>query len=71
MKSKKQSSPVEFLSMYDSLTDRAVTRGQSVLRKKHGTPKEFARACADAVGEISVAEAHTAVEKYVKEYEAA
>lgn len=52
------------------LPDKAETPGQVALETKHGTPKAFAEACIQAVGEISPAEARAAVERYVKEWTA-
>lgn len=47
------------------------TKGQLELIKKHGLPSEFAVACYEAVGEISMDEAREAVEKYNKEFKEA
>lgn len=44
------------------------SKKQQRLKKKHGTPKEFALACYECVGEISVDEAHDAIIKYTKEW---
>lgn len=49
----------------------ALTPGQRRLRKKHGTPAEFAVACYRAVGEVSMDEANVAIAKYQKEWDAA
>ena len=38
------------------------------LRRNHGTPAEFANAVWNAVGEISVAEARSAIEGYEREW---
>ncbi|WP_223880363.1 hypothetical protein [Stenotrophomonas sp. Br8] len=48
-----------------------LTRGQRALKQAHGTPEAFANAVLRAVGEISVDEAHTAINKYRAEWEAA
>lgn len=53
------------------LPRHAKTQGQVELRKKHGTPSEFAEACVAAIGEISVKEAREAIAKYLKEWKAA
>jgi hypothetical protein len=50
---------------------KATTPGQRALKKKHGTPAEFAQACVNAIGEISCLEAHTAIAKYKREWLAA
>lgn len=47
------------------------TKGQLELRKKHGTPTEFAEACVQAIGEISVRQASQAIDKYLAEWKAA
>lgn len=47
------------------------TAGQRVLQKKHGTPRAFARAVVNAIGEISVLEAQLAIRKYRDEWQAA
>jgi hypothetical protein len=49
----------------------AKTKGQRELQKKHGTPKAFAEACINAIGEISVLEAMTAIQRYNKQWAAA
>lgn len=49
--------------------DRAWTKGQRKLCRKHGTPAEFAAGCYKAVPSfISMAEARTAVDKYQREW---
>lgn len=53
------------------LPDVAETPGQRELQAKHGTPKAFAEACIQAVGEISPAEARGAVSRYLEEWRAA
>lgn len=58
-------------SIYDGLPKVAVTKGQQRLQKKHGSPYEFAVACVECVGEISVDEARRAIQKYQLEWEAA
>lgn len=71
MSKNKSKSPLsDFIRLAVTLPDSVQTPGQRTLKKKHGTPMEFALACADAVGEISVSEAHLAVEKYRNEWNA-
>lgn len=49
-----------------------LTPGQRKLKKKHGTPAEFAKAVYACVpGDISMGEARAALEKYQKEWDAA
>jgi|HubBroStandDraft_4_1064222.scaffolds.fasta_scaffold162750_3 hypothetical protein len=72
MKKKSTTSPIrDYIVFCHTLTDNVFTTGQRKLMKAHGTPKDFALACADAIGEISVAEAHKAALKYELEYRAA
>lgn len=54
-----------------SMPNEATTAGQRALRKKHGTPRAFARSVVNAIGEISVLEANVAIKKYRDEWEAA
>lgn len=49
----------------------AVNSAQRELVFKHGSPRMFAQACINAIGEISCLEAHMAIAKYKKEWEAA
>lgn len=50
----------------------ALSREQRRLRKKHGTPAEFATACyAACPGYISMDEARIAIEKYNRQWNAA
>ena len=58
-------------AMPPDLPDKAETPGQVALEAKHGTPKAFAEACAQAVGEISINNAVAAVERYADEWRAA
>lgn len=45
------------------------TLAQQVLRKKHGTPAQFAAACYENVpGFISMEEARSAIDKYNREW---
>lgn len=48
-----------------------LTPAQERLRKKHGTPAEFQRACENALGEISIEEMKAAVAKYEREWKIA
>lgn len=58
-----------FLITCKGLDDHApVTDAQRRLLRKHGTPKQFAEAVFNALGEVSLAEARTAVEAYCKEW---
>jgi hypothetical protein len=52
----------------DLLDNEPLTEKQMQLKKKHGTPKEFADAVFNAVGDISVAEAREAIDKYNAEW---
>ncbi len=54
-----------------SMPHDAKTPGQRALAKKHGSPRMFAQACVNAIGEISCLEAHTAIAKYKKQWEEA
>lgn len=55
-----------------SMPDASKTsEAQKKLAAKHGSPREFAQACVNAIGEISCLEAHTAIAKYKKQWEAA
>lgn len=49
----------------------ATSPAQLILQTAHGTPREFAQACVNAIGEISCLEAHTAIQKYLKEWKEA
>lgn len=54
------------------LAKDSLSRNQRALKKKHGTPAEFAVACYKCVpGWISMDEARAAVEKYNAEWNAA
>ncbi len=53
------------------LPDVASTPGQTALEAKNGTPKAFAELCVQAIGDISPAEARTAVARYLEEWRAA
>lgn len=55
----------------DLLDNEPMTEKQHRLKKKHGTPKEFADAVFNCVGEISIAEARAAIDKYNAEWFAA
>ena len=58
-------------NMTKGLPKWPATQGQIKLHQKHGTPTEFAEACVDAIGEISVQEAQKAIDKYLAEWKAA
>jgi hypothetical protein len=51
-----------------SLPNKAETDAQRELQAKHGTPREFAQACVNAIGEITCLEAHTAIERMLKRW---
>ena len=53
------------------MPNEAKTKEQRRLKRLHGTPRAFARACIAAIGEISVLEAHTAITEYHDEWKAA
>jgi hypothetical protein len=55
----------------DEMPNKATTPGQKALERKHGTPRSFAQACVNAIGEISCLEAHAAIRKYLREWNAA
>jgi len=46
-------------------------KAQRKLMEKHGSPRMFAQACVNALGEISCLEADAAIEKYRRQWEAA
>jgi hypothetical protein len=46
--------------------DKAKNPHQKKLQKQHGTPREFARACVAAIGDISVDEAKVGIARYLK-----
>ena len=52
----------------DTLPNKANTPAQRALQEKHGTPREFAEACINAIGEISALEANVAIRKYRDEW---
>jgi len=60
----------DFLASLGPLDDKAVTPGQKAMQAKFGncTPREFAEGCADALGEISWAEAEQAVKQFVRDW---
>lgn len=55
----------------DEMPDVAATPGQEELKAKHGTPREFARAAVNAIGEISCLEAITSIYDYKARWDAA
>lgn len=54
-----------------AMPTKAQTAGQRILQRKHGTPRLFARAAVNAIGEVSVLEANVAIRKYLHEWQAA
>lgn len=54
-----------------SMPTDATTPGQEELKRKHGSPRAFAQACNNAIGEISCLEAHTAIAEYKAKWDAA
>ena len=54
-----------------SMPTDAATPGQEELKRKHGSPRAFAQACNNAIGEISCLEAHTAIQDYLTKWNAA
>ena len=52
----------------ETLPDEATTEGQRAMVAKHGTPRTVALGIIEAVGEISVAEAAAAVNRYLEEW---
>jgi hypothetical protein len=54
-----------------SMPHDAKTPGQIALKKKHGSPRMFAQACVNAIGEISCLEAHSAISRYKEQWEKA
>lgn len=52
-----------------SMPHDATNDAQRALAKKHGSPRMFAQSCVNAIGEISCLEAHTAIQKYLKQWE--
>jgi hypothetical protein len=57
--------------MIASMPHDAKTPGQEALKKKHGSPRVFAQACVNAIGEISCLEAHTAIARYKEQWDKA
>lgn len=57
--------------LIEEMPTEATNDAQRALQAKHGTPREFAQACVNAIGEISCLEAHTAIQKYLKQWEEA
>lgn len=47
-----------------SMPDKAENPRQEELQKQHGTPREFAQACVNAIGDISSTEARDAALNY-------
>lgn len=53
------------------LPSEAKTAGQRRLKRKHGSPLTFAKACINAIGDISYGEAEAAIRKYAREWDEA
>jgi hypothetical protein len=51
-----------------SMPTDATTPGQEELKRKHGSPRAFAQACNNAIGEISCLEAHEAIQDYLAKW---
>ena len=47
---------------------KPLTDEQLILKRRHGTPREFENACMECLGKISVAEMQAAVNKYRAEW---
>lgn len=54
-----------------SMPHDAETPGQEALKAKHGSPRAFAQAMVNAIGEISCLKAHTAIQEYKQEWDRA
>lgn len=54
-----------------SMPAHAETAGQLALMEKHGSPRAYANAVVNAIGEISCLEAHAAIARYKAEWDAA
>lgn len=50
------------------MPDRPLVREQEKMAQKSGTPAQFAGRVTQAIGEISIDEARTAIQKYLKEW---
>jgi hypothetical protein len=50
------------------MPDRPLVREQEKMAQKSGTPAQFADKVTQAIGEISIDEARTAIRKYLKEW---
>ena len=62
----------DFRRLYWNLPMKPKNAAQRALFVKHGSPYSFAMSCALAVGDmISVDEAETAIQKYIKEWKGA
>lgn len=55
----------------ENMPKEAKTQGQIDLMAKHGTPYSFAMGVIECIGEISILEAQTSAEKYLREWNAA
>lgn len=54
-----------------SMPDTPVTKGQFILYATGGTPREFAEAVVDLIGELSIEEARLAIADYRREWDMA
>lgn len=54
--------------IYETLPRKAQNERQKELQRKHGTPYDFAKAVVNCIGEISLLEAQSAAEKYLREW---
>lgn len=57
--------------LISSMPQDATNVSQMTLKQLHGSPRAFAQACVNAIGEISVLEAHQAIAKYKEEWDEA
>ena len=57
-----------FAGIIVAMPNVAATDGQRALEAKHGTPRQFAQAVVNAIGEISSDEADAAIQKYLDEW---
>lgn len=52
-----------------SMPHDATNAAQEALKAKHGSPRAYAQACVNAIGEISCLQAHEAIAKYKAEWD--
>lgn len=60
-----------FQDVVDMMPNEATNDAQRALQAKHGTPREFAEACVNAIGTISCDEAIMAIKVYAAKWESA